>query len=62
MRPRTAPSSDQLEGENEETEVLDRGVVAENVALRERLTEVKTDVRKLIQEMYNRLITTEARS
>lgn len=56
---------DQLEGENEETEVRYRGVVAENAALREQLTEVdalKTDAHSLIQEMRSRLIATEARS
>ena len=56
---------DQLEGENEETEVRYREVVAENAALREQLTEVealKTDAHSLIQEMRSRLIAAEARS
>ena len=39
-----------------------REVVAENVALRERLTKVKIDGHILIQEMRSRLITAEARS
>lgn len=56
---------DQLEGENEETEVRYREVVAENAALREQLTEVealKIDAHSLIQEMRSRLIAAEARS
>ena len=56
---------DQLEGENEETGVRYREVVAENAALREQLTEVealKTDAHSLIQEMRSRLIAAEAHS
>lgn len=56
---------DQLEGENEETAVRYREVVAENAALREQLTEVealKADAHSLIQEMRSRLIAAEAHS
>ena len=53
---------DQPKGETDETEVRYREVVAENAALRERLTKVKTDAHRLIQEMRSRLTTSEARS